>query len=488
MKGKSLKDSLTRWTGFPRIDRTFEPRLTRRAATRVTKLLQDVDPRPPTGFDLQLLYRRVRKEWLNSRSLDRTSPRDLRQLPWVLFYPPQQDPARWLGADPGVVTQYSRWLLRGRKTRSVLALLHEFLLVYPTKLPTFDLLRILLRKALSGGASTPAPSLRKWQERWADFPLLEADGGAQFVRDIISATTTPEEILREAGLDAGLVYCGFLESGIRAVLPQWTRLLARGDVPGPRLQRLLALLEHEGSLRFDDRHTRAEIAAALLRPFADRAPRPETKEALQSFFLGHFGDPRLPSGKQKWYGVPDHIRRVVIRWLVERVLEQFFMLLKETAYDKHWRYREAFWRAFHDKGSIDDIWFVLGSRAAKVLRRISSDPAVAETTAKLRGAQSDQSVLLMRMPGVTIAEWSHSGSCHIWLDGASGAPALYKQAYHSWGLKRPFPYARVADAHSQRHDGSDSGRWQDKIAWWLRTNTGIKVSRNQYFPRRLRWS
>ena len=488
MKRKSLKESLTRWTGFPHIDRSFEPRLTRLAATRVTKLLQDVEPRAPAGFDLQRLYRRVRKEWRRSQSLSQIRPRDLRQLPWALFYPARQDSAGWLGATPSIVEEYGRWLLRGRKTRPVLALLHEFLHEYPTELRTFDELRVLLRKVLTGGALTPAPSLRKWQQRCADFPLLAADGGARFVHDLISTTTTPEETLREAGLDAGLRCCGFLESGIRAALPQWTRLLARGDVHGPRLQRLLALLEDEGKLRFDDRHARAETATALLHPFIDRTPQPATKEALQSFFPRHFGDPRLPFGKQKWAGVPDDVRRVVIRWLVERVLEQFFMLLKETAFDKHWRYREAFWKAFHDEGLIDDIWFVLGSRAASVLQRISSDPAVAETTAKLRGALSDQSVLLMRMPGVTIAEWSHNGSCHIWLDGASGAPALYKQAYHSVDVRRPYPYALVADAHSQRHHGSDIGSWQDEIAGWLRTNTGIEVDRDQYFPRRLRWS
>ena len=74
---------------------------------------------------------------------------------------------------------------------------------------------------------------------------------------------------------------------------------------------------------------RTEVATALLRPFVERSPEPTTKERLQPFFLRHFRDPRLGSGKHKWSGVPDEIRRVVIRWLVERALEQFFLLVKE---------------------------------------------------------------------------------------------------------------------------------------------------------------
>ena len=175
----------------------------------------------------------------------------------------------------------------------------------------------------------------------------------------------------------------------------------------------------------------------------------------------------------------------MIRWLVERALDQFFMLLKETAYDHHWRYREAFWRAFLEEGYIDDIWFVLGSRAEEMLWRMSDDPDELETTAELYGAQSDQSVLLMRMPGVTIAEWSHSGSCHLWLDGVHGAPKLYKQDYSAYEVRRPYPYPNVRGAHSQRHHGSENARWQDQIARWLRENTGIEIARHHYFPRRL---
>lgn len=486
MKGRSLKDSLTRWTGFPKLESSFEPRSTREAASQVAKLLQDVDPKVPTSLDLQKLYRRLATEWRRTHSLGRVSPRDLRQLPWVLFYPQLSDSSGWLGARPGIVHEYSQWLMHGRRTRSVLALLHEFLRVYPTQLTTFDELRVLLHKALEGGAPSPPASLRKWARRCAHFELLEADRGKQFASDFLSATARPDELLGAAGFDAGLSHCNFLGSGIRAVLPKCSDQLRRGVFPNQHLRQLRALLEYEGKLRFDDRTTRRKMATALLGPFFDRSPPPATKKTLQSFFLNHFGDPRLPSGKHRWAGVPEDARRVVIRWLVERVLEQFFVLLKETAFDKHWLYREAFWRAFLKKGLIDDIWFVLGTRAADILRKTSEDVEEVETTGQLSGAQSDQSVLLLRMPGVTIAEWSHNGSCHMWLEGMRGAPVLYRQGYHASRVRRPYPYPKEYGVHSQRHDGSPSGRWQDAIAQWLRENTEIEIDRDLYFPHRLR--
>ena len=483
MTSKSFKESLTAWTGFPKLDSRFEPRLTRAAGKSVTRLLVDVEPRTPGRFDLEMLYQGVWLEWHRDQSLEGVHPRDLSRLAWVLFYPPEQDSTRWLGAIPEVVRQYGRWLVRRRRTRSLLVLLHEFLRIYPTDLPTFREVRLLLRRAFRAGDSPSPPSMQKWVQRCADFRLLEADLGGRFISDRLEQPADPEQVLVDAGLATGLVRSGFLKSGIGVALRK--RMMRSGALSGARLQRLLTLLECEGGLRFDERAIRVDIANGLLGPFIDRAAPAETKEALQSFFLKHFRDPRLPSGKHGWAGVPEDTRRVVIRWLVERVLDQFFMLLKETAYDHHWRYREAFWRAFLDEDLIDDIWFALGSRAESLLWKMSDDPEVLETTAELYGAQSDQSVLLMRMPGITIAEWSHSGSCHLWFDGAADAPKLYQREYSAYALRRPYPYADEPDAYSQRHDGSERGRWQDQIARWLRDNTGIEVHRDRYFPMRL---
>lgn len=482
----SLKDSLVRWTGFPKLERRFEPRRTRAAAARVARKLGDIEPKAPEPYDLKSLYRRVMESWRRHRSLEGLSSRDLQRLPWILFYPPRDSvrarkrgSTEWLGSKPRIVKDYGRWLSRGRRTRSVLALLHEFLRIYPTGLRTFGDLRGMLQVAVVDSSSAP-PSLRKWRQRCLDFQLLEADGGMAFARKLVTAAEPPDDIFAQAGLDAGLARCGFLKSGIRKHLPSVTPQLSQNRIDAETLDRLFALLEWEGKLRFDERPVRLEIASTLLRPFVDRPPHAETKERIRSFFVRHFGHPNLRSAKHKWFGVPEDIRRVVIRWLVERVLDQFFLLIKETALDRHWKYREAFWKAYLHQDLIDDIWFLLGPRAANHLRKMNRNEDVSEAIGTLQGAGGDQSVLLLRMPGVTIAEWSHNGKCRFWLDGNRKVPKLYQNSYHRYDLQWGRDYA-------QAHHGSEYGSWQHKIATWIEENTGARANRNDYMPREFQW-
>ena len=488
MNDEALSDLLARWTGFSRPGASFEPRLTAKAAKRVEALFQSVRPKPPSKFELHSLHLRAAGSWTQNQSILGLGFRDLRQLPWVLFYPPSPKAARvnWLGAKPEVIQEYQHWLENGRRTRAVLALLHEFLRVYPTDLQTFDETRKILSRILSPNDQLPPPSARRWLQRCQDYRLLDSDWGHGFVQDYLTGTATCSDYLREAGIEGSLARSQFLKSGIRSALLDYYGLLTRDACDARQLQRLLKVLEFESRLRFGDRQSRQEIAKVLLSPFRDRPPPAKTKKALQSFFLRHFGDPRLPTSKGKWSGIPEAQRRVVTQWLVERVLEQFLILVKETALDKHWRFREAFWRAFVKESLIDDIWFVLGSSAGRLLERTSSDKAVVQRSAKLRGASSDQSVLLLKMPGVTVVEWSHNGSCHMWLDGMPGVPEFYKQEYDAVQLRRSFPYRIQDGAYSQPHQGSPEGRWQDAIAEWLWENTGLKISRELYFPSRLR--
>ncbi len=483
MNAKSLQKSLADWMGFPAARWVVEPRETRRAERRAISVLQAFEPTEPSPRDLAALHRRITRAWRRQQSLASVGLRDLRQLPWVLFFPPY-DSRHWLGRERRLILQYGRWLSEGHRTRSVLALLHEFFRVYPNTLPTFrDLRQILSRTVVDSKPPVP-PSLLKWTERCKKYRLLDPGGAENFIGTLVESVSHPEDRLRETGFDGQLARSGFLRSGIRAKLPRWAERIARYNAI-ESLQSVFEVLQVNEKLRFDDRVSRAELAKGLLSPYIDSKPQSEIREPLQSFFLKHFGDPRLPATKHRWSNVPPNVTRVMLRWLVERVLEQFFVLLKETALDRHWRYREAFWKAFLDAGYIDDVWFVLGRRAAAALRRVEADDEITETTGELSGAQSDQSVLLLRMPGVTIAEWSHNGSCHLWLDGAEGAPPLYRRRYRARQVRRSFPYQYSSDAHSQRHHGSDIGRWQDDIVQWLEKNTGVQLSRDAYFPRHL---
>ena len=486
----SLKDSLKRRTGPPKLEPVFEPRRAKIAASKVAKQLGDVEMIEPEPYDLPDLYERILAAWRRDSSLYRVSARDLRRLPFVVFYSPtdgnrsrgQDSTNYWLGAQTGIVREYEQWLSNGLRAGSVRALLKQFLAVYPVDLPTFEDLRKLLQRAMEmEGNSSPPPSLEKWRQRCFDFRLLQEGGNLSFVETLVSASDPVEDILSQTGFDTGLVRCRFLESGVREFLPTVSTMLAHDSIEDKQLARVLTLLECGGKLRFDEQSIRVEIASALLGPYMDRPPPPvDTRDQLQSFFLGHFGDPRLLSGSHRWYGVGEEVRHVVSRWLVKEALDGFIRLVKETALDQHWRYRQRFWMACFNRGLIEDAWFVLGSRARRLLRRLEEHPPGA--TGRLSGASPEQSVLLLRMSGVTIAEWSHNGSCRIWLDGNEDAPKLYQgRDYSGAELRRGSDF-------SQRHDGSASGRWQDEVARWLRENTGASIGRGEYMPNERSWA
>ena len=479
MKVASLKDSLEGWTGPPKVPAVFEPRRARAAGRKVAEQLGGVEMTEPQPYDQKKLYQRIRESWGRENSLERISARDLRRVPFVLFYPPGQDnhaerqgPTGWLGVQPGFVREYGRWLSGGYRASSVRALLLAFLRVYPVGLETFHDLRGVLEKTMSG-AALPPPSLREWTQRCGNFGILEEDGDLSFVEKLISATDPVDRLLGQTGFDAGLARCGFLESGIRKFLPILSARLAPNSIEDTQLSRVLALLECEGKLRFDQRSIRVEIASALLGPYMDTPPPADRRDQLQGFFLHHFGDPRLPSGIHRWYGVADEVRHVVSRWLVKEALDGFIRVVRETA-PEHWEYREAFWMACFNRDLIEDAWFVLGSRARRLLSRLEEHRP--DATGRLSGAEPGQSVLLLRMSGVTIAEWSYNGSCRFWLDGNRHSPKLYQaRAYSGTELRR-------GSNSFERHVGGPSGIWQKKVARWLREHTGASINRGEYMP------
>ena len=503
MSAQSLKDVLSHWNGFARLPGTLDrPRRTQKAAADAAKILGGDMPRELSDYDLKNLYWRITQSWQRYRILPEqeqiiagdsgwvgffereanksgvAASSDLRRLPWILFYSPhetiptQQTPApeSWLGADPTLVNHYGKWLSERKQASAIRVLLREFIRAYPAELSTFEELRVLLRNLI---VESTRASLRKWGERCEQFDFLERDGNRLFVEKLLSSEDDAGETLQQTGMESILAYSHFLESGIQAYLAEAGKLLVRDQLHSDQLHRLLQILEHEGKLRFDYRNMRIAIAEALLGPFTEEHQPHELREQVEPFFMRHYGDPRLPSGKPNWAGIPDEFRSVVTRWLARQTLDAFFHLLEETALDYHWSYRKTFWMAYFDNHAILDAWFVLGTAALNIMRSLSEQEDYA--CGQLRGAQSNQSVLLMRMHGATVAEWSHNGSCRIWLDGNRHAPQLHREESPYWGEE----LRRGAD-FTQPHYGSPTGGWQGAIAWWLENNIGIEVSREEY--------
>ena len=468
---QGLSGRLADWVGFTPLPATFRPQRIIEAAERVREKMEVSEAKPPAAYDMGDLYRRVRDTWTSTQSLNSLAARDMKRLPWVLYFlpPARAHPpsSRMLGEDPDLVQCYGAWLAQRSKSAAVRALLYNFLGYYPRTHGTFDAVRETLLREVR---ASKTPSLNRWWRRCREHGLLDENGDLRFLRSLVASSETISSILEATGLTGLLARSGFLKSGLLRYLHQDSQAILTEEHAGT-LDRLLEFSTVANQLRFNTIDVRVAIAVSLLEPFQQQTAPAVTRERLKRFFLGCYGDPRLTHRDAAgWHGVSDGARTVFRRWLAEEALDGFFRIVKETALDRHWRYRNVFWRAYLDRGLIHDAWFALGSKASALARRLDLDSAAA-----LRGAGADQSVLILGMSGATVVEWSHNGACRVWLSGHREAPKPYLDDYHGEDLRKESDFM-------QRHSGSETGSWQDKLATWLYDQIGVRVPRNAYFP------
>lgn len=467
------RDWFAEWSGLglrnPTTREQLIPAGVRRATVDVIRLLGELEPRTPASYELEETVRRLDAAWDASGSLRDVEPRHLRRAPWAFFYPKDR-PEEWVGHNHPLVRKWLRWLADCGSASAVVAMLRAFLDAYPVKLPVFDDLRRALPVHLS---AIETPRTVRWRARCERFGFLERDGPARLVRLWWDVELTFAQFIEEAGLGGGLQASAFVKHATTRLLEDLEAGLGAGRFSRGELAQAFEWLEHDGKLRFDD--LTVAVATALLKPFVESAPQAELKESIQAFLCRTIGDPRV--WRQRWHAVPETLRNVLFRWLVGASLEDFFRVLDETALDRHWRHRKAFWTAYLKQEAIDDAWVVLGPEAARIFRR--GFKAGAAKLLRGTGVEPNHSVLLMRIKGVTIAEWSHNGSCRMWTRGNKAAPKLYEIEYTRSELTDGCDFR-------QPHVGAEQGRWQDYVAALIQSETRVRVTSASYMPGRRR--
>ena len=459
----SLHRTLQEWRPPP-LFRLREPVRLRLEAARIKAVFGEGLVERPGEADLEEVLRAVRASW-QARKLEQLSWSHLRRSPWVLFLgtPPR------LGEDPAFVDAYLRLLEARPRSQLVAALLHVFLVEYPVKSPTFDRLRAGLARLL---AQSTSPRLSIWWERCQRLGLLEADGPRRFATAWLEARGQETTFPTSQGLTGDMAHQGFVVAAYDMLLHHLVSALYRSGASTPLLDQVLRVsADPAGGLRFPSR--RALLAAALLLPFADPRVPGQPVESIKSFLLEHYGHPRVKVAS--WHGVQPEAIEVFMRWVVQATLDAFFDVVDATAKPEHWLYRRSFWEAYRRHGYLTDAWVVLGRHARQEVNlRLSH---LKGSYGILRGSQSDQSVLLMKIGDLVIAEWSHEGACRIWRRSQGEAPRLYQQEYDAAVFRDVHPFKFF------RHYGSAVGAWQSKVAAFIRDYTGVRIDPRSYMPR-----
>jgi hypothetical protein len=242
------------------------------------------------------------------------------------------------------------------------------------------------------------------------------------------------------------------------------------------------------SLRPDKRlffeNSKAAFARAVVHPFGDRIPALADRKLVLDFIISRFGDLRVTRGK--WIGMDD-VAQVLRRWLIEQSLRQFLDVVDRLAPDHMWKYRRAFWLAYHKADLVQNAWVVFGDDGA-VEAMQAFGRAVQFGKFKSGGTKKilpGHAVLLLDFGPCVVADWSHNGRCNIWKKSDRTRPSeLNAPAYTSDEIMRRVPKddseASLNKTDIFSHHGSENYLWQNRVADRLHELIGARVPQSDY--------
>lgn len=428
--------------------------------------------RPP----VEAIAQRLRKAYIQARETEyrSLSASQVRKLPYA-YWVPREEPltvtdselvARyWLVDLPDGTTSGAR-----RSKRWLTPLFIAYCEQFDPEDRSFVAFAQKARIAVSKSEGLFAERLASLHKKVAFFNPQQVP--EQLAAVLIRQPGTLSEALAAQLLWPGFIDCPLGGAVLSAALSQGDERLRERDV-------IARLLEWARSLAapVSKSHCRILFANALLRPWRRHTPPDQVKAVLVEFFVKVYGDPRMRGNRNYfWEGVSQPALGVMMNWLVGDTLRGFMRLLEDTA-DDTWEYRQKFWMAYYDKRHIDEAWLALGAQASLLKRRLQAlDQGLG--SGALEGAAPNQSVLLLKIGGLTFTEWSHSGSMRAYLDSDPDVPVLYQTHYHRDELRA----ATSLDFHDGlnqnpelRHMQSPRGTWQRKARDFIHQHTNVWI-------------
>ena len=415
-------------------------------------------PTLPDQARREELYR-LFQGWLSDRTKQLTEE-EWSQAPFVVL---MGNPC--LGNDENFFSEISERVRTEEQPRMLRRSIYAYLRDFNPDVSCLNQFASLIETQLNRHSG---PALSVWKIRASEPQSLfkASDLPLRLARTICIDGVPYRDALRDLGFTSDLIaHSGLNEPIARAlILTLSDAFRSRTKIEHAALIDALSFLEIDGKLRFVGMRT--DIPDILLTPFQNmfQIDSP-VQNAIADFFGRVYGSPR--TSKNSWIGVCPEAIGVMERWLVRKSLDLFFEILNKSA-DGIWRYRRSFWLAFYRAGLIQDAWPVFGKDALALIKR---DPAFSRRLpgcAKLAGGQSNQSVLLMKLPGLIVAEWSHAGACRVWLLSDMSTPRMFNFHYTAGELRSECSYA-------QSHHGTHGGTWQFELSQWIETHTHVHI-------------
>ena len=218
-----------------------------------------------------------------------------------------------------------------------------------------------------------------------------------------------------------------------------------------------------------------------LSPFEAKSPPSDVQKVLTIALVTKFGDPRIDA----WPGLTgrdgqDRKNACVAtlkRWLSIEYLDLFIRIIEATAVDHQFKPRKSFWLRYFEKGVISDLTLILASDANAVARKARGQSADSEYMkwASLNLALPDQSVLLMRLGDLVIAEWSHNGAMRFWKADSNAAPEFHLANYNGADLRSGSIKVKVGGDYRGAIVHTPNGQWMRWASNAIEFHTGVRT-------------
>jgi hypothetical protein len=220
---------------------------------------------------------------------------------------------------------------------------------------------------------------------------------------------------------------------------------------------------------------------AILAPFKLTMPPADTQKILMSTLVKKFKDPRIEDWPRLAGNASSSRREACLstikRWLSIEYLDLFIRIIESTAVDRQFRPRKNFWLKYFEKGVVSDLTLILASDAASVARRTRGRSADSEYMkwASLNLTLPNQSVLLMRLGDLVIAEWSHSGAMRFWKADSKAAPEFHLANYNGTDLRSGSLKVRVGSSYRDAIVHTPNGDWMRWAGNAIEFHTSVRV-------------
>ena len=312
-----------------------------------------------------------------------------------------------------------------------------------------------------------------WPEKISNFDLLSPDLSPLRLADaMLTSTHDQRRILDRAGLDTDGRRKGGLGLAAFTAACKQVRLLKGSNA----VQQQMRLMDWAAFSSTPLAYPTAwpQFAGALFEPWRSSEPSPSHRAALLDRAMAYASDPRI--SPQRWRPVEDAAAgayAVILRWLTQTSVRQFFDIVSETMTDRPdmWRERRAFWEQYLDTNQIDAAWVAFGADGAQRANRAARQSGDGSLSKYGRlsagsGRTSQHAALIMKFGDTTIVEWSHNGAWNVWKREDEDHPKLFLQN------SRGFADYTPSELMTAPTKGPHMPNWQSKLARIISQQTG----------------